>query len=162
MPKKSVWKRATRINESEPSYLTSYKVNIQKGTISQYTSNKKILTSAVPCLVAQSYLTLCNPVDWMLPGSSVHGILQARILEWVATPSSRGSSQPRNGTHVSCAADRFFTSWATREDHVKTRFFFFLNWFTDSVETQINSSSFLKIEIDKLILKCIWEKIQEK
>ena len=47
-----------------------------------------------------------------LPGSSVHGTLQARILEWVAIPFSRGSSQPRDGTWVSCTAGRFFTDWA--------------------------------------------------
>ena len=45
------------------------------------------------------------------PGSSLHGILQARILEWVAIPFSRGSSQPRNWTRVSCLADRFFILW---------------------------------------------------
>ena len=49
---------------------------------------------AVLCLVAQSYQTLCNPVDCSPPGSSVMGILQARILEWVTMPSSRGCSQP--------------------------------------------------------------------
>ena len=53
------------------------------------------------CSVVQSCLTLCDPVDCSLPGSSVHGILQARILEWVAMSSSRGSSRPRDGTHVS-------------------------------------------------------------
>ena len=46
--------------------------------------------------------TLCNPMDYSPPGSSVHGILQARILEWVAISFSRGSSWPRNWTHVSC------------------------------------------------------------
>ena len=46
--------------------------------------------------VAQSYLTLCDPMNYSLSGSSVHGILQARILEWVAMPFSRGSSQPRD------------------------------------------------------------------
>ena len=46
---------------------------------------------------------------------TVHGILQARILEWVAISFSRGSSQPRDGTQVSLIADEFFTSWATRE-----------------------------------------------
>ena len=51
--------------------------------------------------VAQSCLTLCDPVDCSPPGSSVHGILQARILKWVAISSSRGSSQPRDRTHVS-------------------------------------------------------------
>ena len=60
-------------------------------------------------------LTLCNPMDCGLPGSTIHGILQARILEWVARPFSRGSSQPRNGTQVSHIAGRFFTIWGTRE-----------------------------------------------
>ena len=55
--------------------------------------------------VAQSCPTLCNPIDYI-----VHGILQARILEWVAFPFSRGSSQPRDGTRVSHTAGRFFTS----------------------------------------------------
>ena len=58
-----------------------------------------------------------HPMDCSPPGSSVHGILKARILEWVAMPSSRGSSQPRNGTQVSGIAGRFFTSWDTREVH---------------------------------------------
>ena len=49
----------------------------------------------------QSCPTLCDPMDCSLPGSSVHGILQARILEWVAMPSLRGSSRPRDQTHVS-------------------------------------------------------------
>ena len=49
----------------------------------------------------QLCLTLCDPLDCSLPGSSVHGILQARTLEWVAVPSSRGFSQPGDGTHVS-------------------------------------------------------------
>ena len=53
-------------------------------------------------LVAQSCPTLCNCMDCSLPGSSVHGILQARILEWVAIPFSRGSFWPRNQTHLSC------------------------------------------------------------
>ena len=49
-------------------------------------------------LIAQSCPTLCNHMDRSPPGSSVHGILQARTLEWVAMPSSRGSSQPRDRT----------------------------------------------------------------
>ena len=63
----------------------------------------------------QSRPTLCDPTDCSLPGSSVHGILQAGILEWVAMPSSRGFSQPREQIQVSCIAGRFFTIWATRE-----------------------------------------------
>ena len=54
-------------------------------------------------------------MDCSLPGSSVHGILQARILEWAAMPSSRGSSQPRDRIQVSRIAGRFFMVWATRE-----------------------------------------------
>ena len=60
--------------------------------------------------VAQSCLTLCNSMDY-----TVHGILLARILEWVAFPFSRGSFQPRDQTQVSCIAGVFFISWATRE-----------------------------------------------
>ena len=59
--------------------------------------------------VAQSCLTLCNPMDCSLPGSSVHEILQARILEWVAIPFSGRSSQPTNQTQVSHIAGGFFT-----------------------------------------------------
>ena len=59
--------------------------------------------------------TLCDPMDCSPPGSSMHGILQARILEWVVMPSSRGSSQPRDQTCVSYLAGGFFTDWATWE-----------------------------------------------
>ena len=66
-------------------------------------------------LVTQSCPTLYNPKDRSLPGSSVHGILQARVLDWVAIPFSRGSSRSRDWTQVSCIAGRFFTVWATRK-----------------------------------------------
>ena len=59
-------------------------------------------------LVTQSCLTLCDPMDCSPPGSSVHGILQARILECIAIPFSRGSSQPRDRTQVSCIAGRLY------------------------------------------------------
>ena len=73
-------------------------------------------------LVTKSCPTFCDLMDCSLPGSSVHGILQARILlEWVAISFSRGSSWPRNWTRVSCIAGRFFTSWATREALGKVR-----------------------------------------
>ena len=65
--------------------------------------------------IAQSCLTFCSSMDCSPPGSSVLGILQARILEWVAVPFSRGSSWPWDWTQVSCIAGRFFTIWATRE-----------------------------------------------
>ena len=60
--------------------------------------------------VAQSCLTLCDPMDY-----TVHGILHARILEWVDFPFSRGSSQPRDWTQVSHITGRFFTSWVRKE-----------------------------------------------
>ena len=56
------------------------------------------------CSLAQLCPTLCDPMDCSPPGSSVHGILQARILEWVALPFSRGFSQPRDQAHISCVS----------------------------------------------------------
>ena len=70
--------------------------------------------------LAQLCLTLCNPMDYSLPGSSVHGILQTRILEWVAIPFSRGCSQPRDQTQVSHIAGGFFTVLAIREAWLHT------------------------------------------
>ena len=67
-----------------------------------------IIIYYVLCSVTQLCLTLCDPMDRSPPGSSVHGILQARMLEWVAMPSSRGSSWPRDWTQVSCIVGRFF------------------------------------------------------
>ena len=66
-------------------------------------------------LVAQSFPILCNTMDCSLAGSSVHGILQARILEWVAISFSRGSSWPRDWTQVSCLGRWILYHWATRE-----------------------------------------------
>ena len=60
-------------------------------------------------------LTLCLPMDCQPSGPSVHGILQAKILEWGAIAFSRRSSQPRDQTSVSCTAERFFTIWVNRE-----------------------------------------------
>ena len=65
--------------------------------------------------VAQSCWTLCGHMDCSPPGSSVHGIFQARILEWVAVPTSRGSSQPRDQTHISCIGRQILYHWTTWE-----------------------------------------------
>jgi len=73
-------------------------------------ASSHLLGSLVKVKVTQSCPTLYNPMDYR-----VQGILQARILEWVAFPFSRGSSQPRDQTQVSHIAGGFFTSWATRE-----------------------------------------------
>ena len=76
----------------------------------------KYSNNLVPVKISvQLCLTLCNPVDCSPSGSSVYGILQARILEWVAIPFSRGSSWPRDQIWVSHIPGSFFTVWATRE-----------------------------------------------
>ena len=68
------------------------------------------MIECVCVLVTWSCPTLCDPMDSSPPGSSVHGISQARILEWVAISFSRASSRPRDQTHVPCLAGGFFTT----------------------------------------------------
>ena len=91
----------------------AYKLNKQGDSVQPWCPPFPVLDlSIVPCLV------LWGPLDCSLPGSSVHGILQARMLEWVAMSSSRGSSWPRNPahiSHVSCTAGGFFICWAIGE-----------------------------------------------
>ena len=70
---------------------------------------------AMWCLLTLLCLTLWDPIDCSPPGSSVQGISQERILEWVATSFSRGSSQARDQTHISCIGRRILCHWATRE-----------------------------------------------
>ena len=95
------------------SYIPKHPCNILLGEKKDPEAKPRaacfLLGRAVLCVVAQSCLTLCNTEDCSPPGSSVHGILQARILEWVAMPSSRGSSQPRDRAQVSRTAGGFFT-----------------------------------------------------
>ena len=77
--------------------------------------------SAELCMHAKSLpscTTLCIYMDCSLPGSSVHGILQARILEWVAISFSRGSSQPRDRTHISYVGKHILYHWVIREGPV--------------------------------------------
>ena len=76
--------------------------------------------------VARSCPTLCDPMDCSPPGSSIHGILRARILEWVAISFSRGSSQPRDRTQVSHISGRCFNLWATWEGLMNKPFFLVL------------------------------------
>ena len=70
------------------------------------------------CVSCWVMSTLCDSMDWGPPDSSVHEISQDRILEWVAIPFSRVSSQPRNRTQVSCIAGRLFTNWGMREAQI--------------------------------------------
>ena len=89
---------------------------IRTALIKKNTSNKCWLgcsgkgTLLHCCVYAQSCPNLCDPVNCSPPGSSVHGIFQVRVVEWVSISSSRGSSHPRNRTQVSCIACRFLTT----------------------------------------------------
>ena len=89
------------------------------GLASPSESKLSLETVALLCLIPEVLLgpvcllvALCDPLDYSLPGPSIHGILQVRLLEWVAISFSRRSSQPRDWTWVSCIAGRFFTIWA--------------------------------------------------
>ena len=131
--------RQNKIKEKLSSFgLKSGKGKIPKalrkcsrGNPSFSSEEGKLLNSMDSCFkidmkwseVAQSCLTLCNPMDCSLPGFSVYGIFQARVLEWVAISFSRGSSWPRDRTQVSRIASRHFTLWATREDITKLNCF---------------------------------------
>ena len=99
------------------SYLTSNSAPscyvFLQGTHSHLSQHVRILSLPsflLHCvLVAQSCPTLCDLTNCSLSGSSIHGILQARILEWIVVPFSRGCSRPGDPTQVSCIAGRFFT-----------------------------------------------------
>ena len=78
-----------------------------------YVAKIDLVNKLITLFDTQSCLTLCDPMGCSQPGSSVHGILQARILEWVAFPISRGFSQSRDQNRVSPIAGGFFTIWAT-------------------------------------------------
>ena len=93
-------------------YLNCFSIKLEEKNHNFRTKN---LASTTCVCVTQSCPTLCNCMDCSLPGSSVHGIFQARILEWVASSFSRGSSQSRDQTWVSCITGRCFTIWAMRE-----------------------------------------------
>ena len=101
--------------------------------------------------IIQSYSTLCDPMDF-----TVHGILQARMLEWVAVPFSKGSSQPRDRTLVSRIAGGFFTSWATREAHVlyEVLLFFFQNKYSGVSPDNACSSLGWVLDIPRLQMWC--------
>ena len=91
--------------------LRDFHCKYERETFSLKTQNLKSTIVAVELL---SCLTLCDPMDYSLPGFSLLGIFQARILEWVAISFSKGFSWPRDGSRVSCIAGRFFTIWAKK------------------------------------------------
>ena len=93
------------------------KVSLILFSMKEFVIKKRTKTKRIVSEVAQSCPTLCDPMDCSLLGSSVHGIFQAIVLEWIAISFSSGSSWPRDRTWVSCIVDRHFTVWTTREVH---------------------------------------------
>ena len=123
------WPLNTILDYNEPGLLrktadTSFDAgNVQdEPEISYHTRKQRKLskTTCCCCLVAKLYPFFCDPVDCSPPGSSVNGILQARILVWVPISFSRGSSRPRDRTHVSWIGRWTFCYWAIRETPSKT------------------------------------------
>ena len=102
--------------------------------------------------VAQSCLTLCDPMAY-----TVHGILQVRILEWIAFHFSRGSSQPRNWTQVSRTAGRFFTSWTTRE--AQSTSLEMLDWMKYKLESRLLGD--ISITSDMQATPPLWQKAKK-
>ena len=96
----------SRIHKIHPLIILKY--------LFQESSSRK-LSCSDKSEVIQSCPTLCDPMDCRLPGFSSHGIFHARVLEWVAISSSRGSSWTRDRSQVSCITSKCFTIWATRE-----------------------------------------------
>ena len=107
-------------------------------------------------IVTQSCLTLHNPKDCSSPGSSVHRILQARILEWVAIPFSRRSSQPRDQTCVSCIVGRSFTIWATREAHMQSTSCEIPGWMKLKLESRLPGE--VSAILDMQMTPPLWQK----
>ena len=108
-------------------------------------------------LVFQSCYTLCKLMDYSLPGSSAYGMLQARIIEWVVIPLSRGSSLSTDTTLVSCTAHKFFTVWATREFNFTKNKILFLTTKELSIWTHRllfirKAKHYMNIAVDKLKL----------
>ena len=97
---KCYWRLIIKIISTLPAFILS-QASPQKQALSRSLALPLALTST---FLNKLCLNLCNPMDYSLPGSSVHGIFQARILQWVAISNSRGSSQPKDWTHVSCVS----------------------------------------------------------
>ena len=124
--------------------------------------------------VTESCPTLCDPKDCSPPGSSVHGILQARILEWVATSFSRGSSQPRDQARVSCIAGRFLTIWATTtwmnlknimltEEWINKMWYIYtMEYYSAIKKNEIMSFEASRMDLESVILSKISQTAKEK
>ena len=132
-----------------PIFLAHKKMRREIKSETQITWFQTCWSVKVKVLVAQLCLTLFHPMDCSMPGSSVHGISQAEILEWVAIPFSRGSSQPRDGIWVSWIVGRFFTIWATREAQSARKWKAIIFNDKNEVLTKLQDSLFLSLGASK-------------
>ena len=112
----NIWLEGKEFTTQKKRYMSlGGKINLNKRSLTANCRRVERTPQKGISLHSQSRPTLCNPMDGSLPGSSVHGIFQARILKWVAMPSSTGSSWLRDQTCISCiscTAGRFFAIWA--------------------------------------------------
>ena len=108
MGSRALMKKSNTSQEVEKEKQTQFYIKQVKKKKKEKNRPGKV-TKEVKVLVTQSCPTLCNPLNYSPPGSSVHGTLQVRILEWVTIPFSRRSSQTRNQIWISYTAGRFFT-----------------------------------------------------
>ena len=112
----NIWLEGKEFTTQKKKYMSlGGKINLNKRSLTANPRKPERTPQKGISLHSQLCLTLCNPMDGSLPGSSVLGIFQARILEWVAMPSSKVSSWLRDQTcisFISCIAGRFFTIWA--------------------------------------------------
>ena len=113
------------------------------GASSEY--YQPIKNGACCCLLTQSCMILCNPMDCSPPGSSVHGILQARILEWVAISFSRGYFWPKDRTYISCTGRRILYHWTIWEAPIKNSGIFIIERQKDSHDTLLRKITCRKI-----------------
>ena len=96
------------ISQNGSEFVKIFAMSYQSTTSAEEDFNNQA-NGVCYCLVTKSYPAVFDSMNCSPPGSSVHGILQARILEWVAIPFSMGSSRPWDQTQISCISGRFFT-----------------------------------------------------
>ena len=107
--------RWAQLCDLSPSGNTCWSAGLRDGKLHRASDHSCGSKRTATTKKESSFHTVFSCIEQLPPGSSIHGILQAGILKWVAMPFSRGSSQPRNWTTVSCIAGGFFTTWVTRE-----------------------------------------------
>ena len=160
-----VWCVSFRATQDNPLDMErNYWINVN---LYFYSTLKNACAWVVGGLVAKSCLTLAIPWTVACQAPSVHGILQARILEWLAISFSRGSSLPRNRTQISCIAGRWFANWAMRERtlYISIVIHIFnvkINNMQKSLQTTFFKVSILWLSHFVYILRKLWKKTFSK